>query len=85
MGPRPGSEAAGSTNYVSDGVYVQPGQPGQPGGDGTSYYTTDFFTQKLIEWIDAGRVDGKPFFAYAAYTSPHWPMQVLRIQRRSVW
>ena len=74
-----GREAAGSTNYVSDGVYVQPGQPGQPGGVGgtpESFYSTDFYTQKLIEWIDAGRGDGKPFFAYAAYTSPHWPIQV---------
>ncbi len=74
-----GREAAASTNYVSDGVYVQPGQPGQPGGPGgtpEAFYSTDFYTQKLIEWIDAGRGDGKPFFAYAAYTSPHWPLQV---------
>jgi arylsulfatase A-like enzyme len=74
-----GREAAGSSNYVADGVYVQPGQPGQPGGEGgtpANYYTTDFFTQKLIEFIDGGHGDGKPFFAYAAYTSPHWPLQV---------
>lgn len=74
-----GREAAGSVNYVSDGVYVQPGQPNQPGGVGgtpASFYSTDFYTQKLIEWIDAGRADGKPFFAYAAYTAPHWPLQV---------
>jgi arylsulfatase A-like enzyme len=74
-----GREAAGSSNYVADGVFVQPGQPGQPGGDGgtpANYYTSDFFAQKLIEWIDAGRGDGKPFFAYAAFTAPHWPLQV---------
>ena len=74
-----GHETATSTNYASDGVYVQPGQPGQPGGLGgtpESFYSTDFYTQKLIEYIDAGHGDGKPFFAYAAYTSPHWPLQV---------
>jgi arylsulfatase len=39
------------------------------------FYSTDFFTDKLISYIDSNR-DGKPFFAYAAYTSPHWPLQV---------
>ena len=74
-----GREAAGAKNYVSDGVYVQPGQPGQPGGVGgtpETFYSTDFYTQKLIEYIDADHADGKPFFAFAAYTSPHWPLQV---------
>jgi arylsulfatase len=74
-----GREAAGSTNYVADGVYVQPGQPGQPGGVGgtpENFYSTDFYTDKLIEWINADHGDGQPIFAYAAYTSPHWPLQV---------
>lgn len=72
-------EAAESKNYSADGVYAQPGQPGQPGGEGGTpavFYSTDFFTQKLIEWIDAHHDDGKPFFAFGAYTSPHWPLQV---------
>jgi len=52
---------------------VQPGQPGQPGGPGGSpavFYSTNFFTDRLIQYIDANRRDGRPFFAYAAYTSP---------------
>ncbi|MCA8318587.1 arylsulfatase [Burkholderia cepacia] len=72
-------EPAGSSKYSEDGRYVQPGQPGQPGGAGGSpavFYSTDFYTQKLISYIDANKQDGKPFFAYAAYTSPHWPLQV---------
>ena len=39
------------------------------------FYTSVYFTDKLIEYIDANRADGKPFFAYAAYTAPHWPLQ----------
>jgi arylsulfatase A-like enzyme len=39
-------------------------------------YSTELFTDRLIEFIDAGKDDGRPFFAFAAYTSPHWPMQV---------
>ena len=72
-----GHEAAGSKNYTEDGAYVQPGQPGQPGGaGGPAFYSTDFYTSKLIDDIDGSRGDGKPFFAYAAYTAPHWPLQV---------
>jgi arylsulfatase len=39
-------------------------------------YTTELFTDRLIEYIDSNRDEGRPFFAYAAYTSPHWPLQV---------
>ena len=39
-------------------------------------YSTELYTEKLIEFIDSNKGDGKPFFAFAAYTSPHWPMQV---------
>jgi arylsulfatase A-like enzyme len=70
-------EPADARNYTEDGKYVQPGQPGQPGGaGGGAFYSTDFYTQKLIAYIDSHKGDGKPFFAYAAYTSPHWPLQV---------
>lgn len=74
-----GHERAGSRNWVEDGRYVQPGQPGQPGGPGGSpavFYSTDFFTDRLIQNIESNRRDGKPFFAFAAYTTPHWPLQV---------
>jgi arylsulfatase len=40
------------------------------------FYSTAHFTDKLIEYVRHGLADGKPFFAYAAYTSPHWPLQV---------
>ena len=40
------------------------------------FYSTAAFTDKLIEQIRGGLVDGRPFFAYAAYTSPHWPLQL---------
>jgi arylsulfatase len=39
-------------------------------------YTTAVFTDRLLEFIDSHAGDGRPFFAYAAYTSPHWPLQV---------
>lgn len=39
------------------------------------FYSTATYTDKLISYIDANRDNGKPFFAYAAYTAPHWPLQ----------
>lgn len=39
-------------------------------------YSTDFYTDKLIEYIDSNKDEDQPFFAFAAYTSPHWPLQV---------
>lgn len=38
-------------------------------------YSTDVYTERLIEYIESNRGDGRPFFVYAAYTSPHWPLQ----------
>lgn len=40
------------------------------------FYSTNFYTQKMIEYIDSIHQDGQPFFAYVAYTSPHIPFQV---------
>lgn len=39
-------------------------------------YSTDLFTDKIISYMDSARVQNKPFFSFAAYTSPHWPLQV---------
>ena len=40
------------------------------------YFSTEVFTDKIIEYIEADRDDGRPFFAYLALTAPHWPLQV---------
>ena len=54
-------------------VYYEDGLPASwKDGD----YSTDFYTDKLLEYIDLNKEDNKPFFAFAAYTSPHWPLQV---------
>jgi arylsulfatase len=39
------------------------------------FFSSKTYTDKLIEYIDSGLSSGKPFFAYAAYTAPHWPIQ----------
>jgi arylsulfatase len=38
-------------------------------------YSTDVYTDKSISFIKQDHGDEKPFFLYAAYTAPHWPLQ----------
>lgn len=39
-------------------------------------YSTELFTDRLLEFMEEGRASGEPFFVFGAYTSPHWPLQV---------
>ncbi|MDG1708163.1 MAG: sulfatase-like hydrolase/transferase, partial [Emcibacteraceae bacterium] len=39
------------------------------------FFSTEFYTNKIINYIEEDKADGKPFFAYLAYTAPHWPLQ----------
>jgi arylsulfatase A-like enzyme len=38
-------------------------------------YSTEFYASKLIEFFKQDKDDANPFFAFAAFTSPHWPLQ----------
>jgi arylsulfatase A-like enzyme len=40
------------------------------------FYSSQFYTDKMISWIDANLSDGKPFFGYLAYQAVHMPLQV---------
>jgi arylsulfatase len=59
--------AEGGSTYRADGAEVS-----WPEGA----YSTDLYTDLLLDFLDEAREQGQPFFAYAAYTSPHWPLQV---------
>lgn len=39
-----------------------------------NFYSSTFYTDRTIEYIDTGLDAGKPFFAYLAYTAPHNPL-----------
>jgi arylsulfatase len=52
--------------YREDGVRVH-----VPRG----FYSTKFYTDKIIEYID-GREKGQPFFAYLSYTAVHDPLHL---------
>jgi arylsulfatase len=38
------------------------------------FYSTKYYTDVLLQWIKQNHKDGKPFFAYLAYTAPHDPL-----------
>jgi arylsulfatase len=38
------------------------------------FYSTKYYTDVLLQAIDRNKKDGKPFFAYLAYTAPHDPL-----------
>lgn len=40
------------------------------------FYSTKSYTDKTLQFIEEGRQDGKPFFAYMAYTAPHGPLHL---------
>ncbi len=56
------------TVYLDDGVQVD----SLP----DDFYSSAFYTDWTIENIDANKDDGAPFFAWLAFTAPHWPLQV---------
>ena len=39
------------------------------------FYSSDYFTDKLLGFFSQTAGSGKPFFAYLTFTAPHWPMQ----------
>ncbi|WP_284620262.1 arylsulfatase [Aquabacterium humicola] len=39
------------------------------------FYSSEAFADRLVQYLDETRGDGRqPFFAYLAFTAPHWPL-----------
>lgn len=56
---------------VSDGVtWVEDKQRATLPPD---FYSSNSLTDKMLAYLGDGR-DSRPFFAYVAYTAPHWPL-----------
>lgn len=41
----------------------------------SKFYSSDFFTTKMISYLTHDRKKDQPFFGYLAFTAPHWPLQ----------
>jgi arylsulfatase len=53
-------------------VYRRNGKPVASLPD--DFYSTRYYTDVLLQFIDQNKKDGKPFFAYLSYTAPHDPL-----------
>lgn len=42
-----------------------------------SFYTTDHYTSKAIEFMGEAKAQGRPFFVHLCYNAPHWPLHAL--------
>lgn len=40
-----------------------------------NYFSSDFYTKRIIDNIESNREDGKPFFAWLGYQAVHYPHQ----------
>ena len=54
--------------YAEDGSYID-----QLPDD---FYSSDFYADQVISYIDESQGLGKPFFSFLSFTAPHWPLQV---------
>jgi arylsulfatase len=57
-----------ATRYVQNGQTVAQLPP--------DFYSTMYYTDRMIDFIDRNAGDRTPFFAYLAYTAPHNPLHV---------
>jgi arylsulfatase len=63
---KPSGSGGMDTTYRDDGKIVPIPQ---------DFYSTTYYTNKMLGYLQQNAGDGKPFFAYLAYTAPHWPIQ----------
>lgn len=56
-------------------TYTEDGQKVDIASLPDDFFSTNYFTDKLLTYLEKNQKSGKPFFAYAAYTAPHWPIQ----------
>jgi arylsulfatase A-like enzyme len=56
------------TKYSEDGAIVEK----LP----ANFYSSDYYTDKMIQYLAEEQKGDKPFFAYLAFTAPHDPLQV---------
>lgn len=62
---------AGSTSFWDPITLVEDNELIRATGD---YFLTEALTRKAVEYIDDAATRDRPFFMYAAYTAPHYPL-----------
>jgi len=73
----------GGASHWSDQIALIPGSKTQYAQNGEivgdlpkDFYSSKFYTEKMIEFIETDQGDKIPFFAYLSFTAPHNPLHV---------
>ncbi len=79
-GPRPGAWRQGPGHYfheVQTTRYFRDGQPYDipPTEAYYEHYDTDVTTDAAVAFLEEAAAGERPFFLYAGYFAPHWPLQ----------
>lgn len=61
--------------WARTGMRTTYSKDGKPAQMPIGAYTGDYFTDRMLEFLKEPGIAGKPFFAYLAFTEPHWPLQ----------
>lgn len=62
---------SGYAAFMPTVTYLRDGEPATLPED---FYSSDFYTDEMIRYIDQRRETGAPFFGYLSFTAPHWPL-----------
>lgn len=76
-------DASGADNWekktylpiYDDADWFEDGKPADLPDD---FYSSEFFIDKTIDYIESGKEDGNPFFSYIAFQAVHIPVQAPR-------
>jgi arylsulfatase/uncharacterized sulfatase len=76
-------EASGADNweqkpfmpYYNDAPWYEDGEPAKLPKD---FYSSKFIVDRMIDYLEAGKEDGRPFLAYLAFQAIHIPVQAPR-------
>lgn len=61
--------------WARTGMRTTYSKNGKPAQMPIGAYAGDYFTDRMLEFLNGPGVAGKPFFAYLAFTEPHWALQ----------
>lgn len=71
----------GGASHFADATPLHPTEPVVYRRNGKAvdtlpadFYSTRYYTDSLLSWLELDKASGKPFFAYLAYTAPHDPL-----------
>ncbi|ODV76936.1 alkaline phosphatase-like protein [Suhomyces tanzawaensis NRRL Y-17324] len=71
----PKDEQTGETASFMKPLFEENGKSIDPYSLPEDYYSSDYFTDRFINYLNHDDRDGRPFFGFLTYTAPHWPYQ----------